>query len=93
MKTRCRRVKHAQYTITFISDRLRANVLLKQYVLEVDLDDVRLFHESVADAIANHPGEVMPQVRVTVIDTSSPLIEVHPNHSLNELFQYVLNKS
>lgn len=44
------------------SDLLRANVLLKQYVLEVDLTHVSRFHEELAAAIQDRPGEVLPLV-------------------------------
>lgn len=44
------------------SDRLRANVLLKEYALEVDLRDIVLFSEELASSVQERPGDVMPLV-------------------------------
>ncbi|KAF7784707.1 hypothetical protein Agabi119p4_872 [Agaricus bisporus var. burnettii] len=41
-------------------DKLRANLLLKQYLLEVDLRHVGLFNEEVAFAIQDRPADVLP---------------------------------
>ncbi|KAG8932188.1 minichromosome maintenance protein 5 [Tulasnella sp. 418] len=41
-------------------DRLRANLLLKHYQLEVDLHHVSLFNSSLADAILKRPADIMP---------------------------------
>ncbi|PAV21848.1 MCM-domain-containing [Pyrrhoderma noxium] len=41
-------------------DKLRANLLLKQYYLEVDLQHVVLYNEEMAHAIQERPGEIMP---------------------------------
>ena len=44
-------------------DTLRANLLLRQYLLEIDLQHVGLFNEELAFAIQEQPGEIMPLVR------------------------------
>lgn len=44
---------------SYLRDKLRANVLLKQYFLEVDLQHVGLFNEELAHAIQEQPGEIM----------------------------------
>lgn len=44
------------------SDRLRANLLAKQYVLEVDLDHLIAFNEELANRIRETPGEIVPLV-------------------------------
>ncbi|TDL28779.1 ATP dependent DNA helicase [Rickenella mellea] len=41
-------------------DKLRANVLLKQFYLEVDLQHIGLFNEELAHTIQDQPGEIMP---------------------------------
>ncbi|CAD6584776.1 MAG: minichromosome maintenance protein 5 [Cyphobasidiales sp. Tagirdzhanova-0007] len=41
-------------------DRLRANLLAKQHVLEVDLDHLIAFNEELANRIRETPGEIMP---------------------------------
>ncbi|KAF9452559.1 MCM-domain-containing protein [Macrolepiota fuliginosa MF-IS2] len=41
-------------------DKLRANLLLKQYLLEVDLRHVGLFNEELAFAIQDRPADVLP---------------------------------
>ncbi|KXN83612.1 DNA replication licensing factor mcm5 [Leucoagaricus sp. SymC.cos] len=41
-------------------DKLRANLLLKQYILEVDLRHVGLFNEELAFAIQDRPADVLP---------------------------------
>jgi DNA replication licensing factor MCM5 len=48
-------------------DALRANLLLKQYLLEVDLQHVGLFNEELAHAIQEQPGEIMPLVSVPAL--------------------------
>lgn len=49
------------------SDKLRANILLKQYYLEVDLQHVGLYNEELAHAIQDQPGEIMPLVSIIPI--------------------------
>ena len=44
------------------SDKLRANLLLKQYFLEVDLRHVGLYHDELAHAIQDRPTDVLPLV-------------------------------
>lgn len=46
------------------SDKLRANLLLKQYVLEVDLRHISLFNDELAHAIQDRPADILPLVRV-----------------------------
>ncbi|KAF8591962.1 MCM-domain-containing protein [Ramaria rubella] len=41
-------------------DKLRANLLLKQYHLEVDLRHVALYNDDLAHAIQDRPGDVLP---------------------------------
>ncbi|PPQ62777.1 hypothetical protein CVT24_000471 [Panaeolus cyanescens] len=41
-------------------DKLRANILLKQHVLEVDLRDVGLFNDELAHLIQDTPADVLP---------------------------------
>ena len=45
------------------SDKLRANLLLKQYYLEVDLRHVGLYNDELAHAIQDKPTDVLPLVR------------------------------
>jgi len=45
-----------------ISDKLRANLLLKQYFLEVDLRHVGLYNDELAHAIQDRPTDVLPLV-------------------------------
>lgn len=44
-------------------DKLRANILLKQHQLEVDLRHIGLFNDELAHAIQERPGEILPYVR------------------------------
>lgn len=44
-------------------DKLRANVLMKEYALEVNLTHLTIFNEEVASAVQEKPGDVMPLVR------------------------------
>lgn len=46
----------------YTSDKLRANLLLKQYFLEVDLRHVGLYNDELAHAIQDRPTEVLPLV-------------------------------
>ncbi|KAF8905434.1 MCM-domain-containing protein [Gymnopilus junonius] len=41
-------------------DKLRANILLKQHILEVDLRHVSLFNDELAHAIQDRPGDILP---------------------------------
>lgn len=41
-------------------DKLRANLLLKQHYLEVDLRHVALYNEELAHSIQDRPGDVLP---------------------------------
>ncbi|KAG6829285.1 hypothetical protein H0H92_005038 [Tricholoma furcatifolium] len=41
-------------------DKLRGNLLLKQYLLEVDLRHIGLFNDELAHAIQDRPAEVLP---------------------------------
>lgn len=65
------------------SDRLRANVLLKEYSLEVDLRDVGLFSEELASSVQDRPGDVMPLVG----DYNDSIYSIHPSSP----FSYSLN--
>lgn len=44
-------------------DKLRANLLLKQYYLEVDLRHVGLYNDELAHAIQDRPTDILPLVR------------------------------
>lgn len=46
-------------------DKLRANLLLKQHQLEVDLRHVGLFNEELAHFVQERPGEILPLVRLS----------------------------
>ena len=48
-------------------DRLRSNLLAKQYVLEVDLDHLIAYNEELANRIRETPAEVMPLVRTRCV--------------------------
>ncbi|KAK2462030.1 hypothetical protein APHAL10511_006493 [Amanita phalloides] len=41
-------------------DKLRANLLLKQYILDVDLRHVSLYNDELAHAIQDRPADVLP---------------------------------
>lgn len=43
-------------------DRLRANLLAKQYVLEVAIDHVALWSQQVAQSLIDRPGDILPLV-------------------------------
>jgi DNA replication licensing factor MCM5 len=51
------------YTDLNDRDRLRSNLLAKQYVLEVDLDHLIAYNEELANRIRETPAEIMPLVR------------------------------
>jgi DNA replication licensing factor MCM5 len=44
-------------------DKLRANLLLKHYQLEVDLRHVGLYHDELAHAVQDRPADTLPLVR------------------------------
>ena len=52
----------------YLSDKLRANLLLKQYFLEVELQHVVLYNEEMAHAIQEQPAEIVPRVCVSYIE-------------------------
>ncbi|KAJ2928801.1 hypothetical protein H1R20_g8207, partial [Candolleomyces eurysporus] len=41
-------------------DKLRANILIKLYLLEVDLRHVSLYHDDLAHAIQDRPADILP---------------------------------
>ncbi len=47
-------------------DKLRANLLLKQHQIEVDLRHVGLYNDELAHAIQEKPGEILPLVRLNM---------------------------
>jgi DNA replication licensing factor MCM5 len=49
------------------SDKLRANLLLKQHQLEVDLRHVGLYNDELAHAIQDRPADVLPLVSAETI--------------------------
>lgn len=44
-------------------DKLRANLLLKQRILEVDLRHVSLYNDELAHSIQDTPADTLPLVR------------------------------
>lgn len=48
-------------------DKLRGNLLLKQYLLEVDLRHINLYNDELAFAIQNRPAEVIPLVSALIL--------------------------
>jgi len=58
-----------------ISDKLRANLLLKQYFMEVDLRHVGLYNDELAHAIQDRPTDVLPLV------SRLPAVHIHGSHS------------
>lgn len=50
--------------MSWCRDRLRANLLAKQYVLEIDLDHLIAFNEELSNRIRETPGEIIPLVRL-----------------------------
>ena len=46
----------------YIRDKLRANLLMKQLHLEVDLRHLSLYNDELAHAIQEKPGEILPLV-------------------------------
>lgn len=55
-------VSTLKLTHILLRDKLRANLLLKQYYLEVDLQHVGLYNEEMAHALQERPGEIIPSV-------------------------------
>ena len=55
-------LRDVQRTHTYASDKLRANLLLKQYQLEVDLRHMGLYNDELAHAIQDRPAEILPLV-------------------------------
>lgn len=50
-----------------VRDGLRANLLLKQLYLEVDLRHVALYNEELAHSIQDRPGDVLPLVNSYIV--------------------------
>ena len=44
------------------SDRLRSNLLAKQYAIEIDLEHLIAFNEELANRVRETPAEVLPLV-------------------------------
>jgi MCM N-terminal domain len=49
-------------------DKLRANLLLKHYQLDVDLRHVSLYNDELAHLIQNKPADILPLVRSVALD-------------------------
>lgn len=45
------------------SDRLRANLLAKQHVLEIELEHLIAFNEELANRLSDNPADALPLVR------------------------------
>lgn len=58
------RTRAKYWLLTLSSDKLRANILLKQHLLEVDLRNVSLFNDELAHAIQDRPADILPLVRI-----------------------------
>lgn len=56
--------------LNLTSDQLRGNLLLKQYLLEVDLRHISLFNDELAHAIQDKPSEILPLVCFFLLDFS-----------------------
>jgi hypothetical protein len=56
-----------KYLLISLRDKLRADLLLKQYILEVDLRHVGLFNEELAFAMQDRPADVLPLVRTQTL--------------------------
>ena len=54
-------------------DQLRANLLLKQYQLEVDLRHVGLYNDELAHAIQDRPADILPLVSTISLSLDSKL--------------------
>lgn len=66
-----RRVSYTQFVVksdklTLHRDKLRANLLLKQHQLEVDLRHIGLFNDELAHVLQDRPAEILPLVRIDV---------------------------
>lgn len=61
-------------------DRLRTNLLVKQYVLEVQLEHVQMWSPQLAQSLRETPAEILALVRVSLTDmiSSKPLSSVQP---------------
>ncbi|KAL5535173.1 MCM5 [Sanghuangporus sanghuang] len=55
-------------------DKLRANLLLKQYYLEVDLQHVALYNEELAHAIQETPSEIMPSFEAAAANAARSIL-------------------
>ena len=60
---RLTRRQSSSTVLTRRSDRLRANLLSKQFVLEVDLEHLIAFNEELANRVRETPAECLPLVR------------------------------
>lgn len=46
------------------SDRIRSSLLARQHVVEIDLRDLIVYNEDLAQSIQEKPGDFVPMVRV-----------------------------
>ena len=58
-------------------DRLRANLLAKQNVLEVAIEHVALWNQNLAQTLVEQPGDILPLVSAIVASMSS----IPPKHA------------
>lgn len=56
-----------------LREKLRANCLLKQYQLEVDLRHTSLYNDEIAHAIQEKPGEILPLVCICIAFIASAI--------------------
>lgn len=61
------------YGLTRHRDKLRANLLLKQHLLEVDLRHVSLYNDELAHAIQDRPADILPLVCLILKKTYNQL--------------------
>jgi hypothetical protein len=56
---------NSPFFCTFIShpsDQLHSNILLKQYVIEVELEQLGLYNENIATLLQERPADILPLV-------------------------------
>lgn len=62
-------------TDSIYRDALRTNILVKLYMLDVDIGHLISFNEELAHKLANEPAEIIPIVRS--LSSQIPIMEYH----------------
>lgn len=62
----------SRLVLTPSRDKLRANILLKQHFLEVDLRHLSLYNDAIAHRIQDKPADILPTVRVISLSFDAP---------------------